>query len=491
MAELENDMRPLLIKKNEAFVDRVVEMERLRSIGSSHEASIIVMYGRRRIGKTELLEQTFRDRKVLKFEGIEGLSEKEQRANVMAQFARYVENPILAKTVVDSWREFFELIAEYTKTGVWTIYLEELQWLANYKGSLISELKYVWDNYFRHNPDLVLILCGSAPSFMLDHVVHSKALYNRSQHEFNLRELNLLEVQEFLTGKSTREVLDAYLTIGGIPEYLKWVRKESSVFLSLCKHSFSAGSFFSREYERIFTSSMAKNAHYRGIINALSHKRFASRKELAKSLKLTSGGSLSQILTDLEKSGFIAHYPPYHLQAKSTLTRYAISDNYLQFYLKFIEPILQNIESGMYDKHPQQAIKSDQYMKWLGFAFERWCRKYHYVIAKILGFSGVQYRSGAFFSRSTEKDSPGFQIDLIFERADFVNTICEIKYLQGKVGTKVIDDFERKLALFPNKERHSLHKVLICPEGADTALINCGYFDQIITRDQLFKPGHW
>ncbi len=484
-------MQPLVIKKNPAFVDRVAEMEKLQSIASADEASIIIMYGRRRIGKTELLEQTFRNRNVLKFEGIEGLSEKEQLSHVMVQLARYVDSPILGKTTVKNWREFFELVAQYVRAGEWTVYLEEVQWLANYKGSLISELKYVWDNFFRHNPRLILVLCGSAPSFMLDQVVHSKALYNRSQHEFNLRELNLVETQEFLKGKSPRETLDAYLTIGGIPEYLKWLKKESSVFLSLCKHSFASGSFFSREYERIFTSSMSKNAYYRSIIEVLSQRRFATRKELSSILSMTSGGNLSHILLDLEKSGFIDHYSPYHLKDTSTLTRYAISDNYLQYYLKFIKPILKNIESGAYDKAPQQAIKTDQYMKWLGFAFERWCRKYHYVIAKILGFSGVQYRSGAYFSRSTEKEKPGFQIDLIFERADQVNTVCEIKYLQSKVGTKVIADFEAKLNLMPNKDQRTRHKVLICPEGADAALINRGYFDAIITRDELFSSQNW
>ena len=103
----------------------------------------------------------------------------------MGQLATYVEEPILAKTVIDSGREFFQLLVKYTQQGTWTIYFEELQWLANYKETLIAELKYVWDNFFRHNPHLILILCGSAPSFMIDHVLHSKALYNRSQHEFH------------------------------------------------------------------------------------------------------------------------------------------------------------------------------------------------------------------------------------------------------------------------------------------------------------------
>jgi AAA+ ATPase superfamily predicted ATPase len=484
-------MKPLRIKIKSNFVGRAAELDRLHKIGSSKEASIIIMYGRRRVGKTELLEQAFRDRNLLKFEGIEGLSHKAQLAHAMAQLAKYTESRLLGKVAITSWREFFEVLYDYTKKGTWTIYLEELQWLAHYDDTLIAELKYVWDNYFRHNPKLIVILCGSAPSFMIDHVLHSKALYNRSQYEFHLKEFNVYETKEFLKKRSNREVFDAYLTIGGIPEYLKWINKDSSVFISLCKNSFMSGSFFLREYERIFTSSMSNNKYYRAIIDTLSARKFATRTELADLLGASSGGSLTNVLLDLEKSGFITHYYPFNLEETTMLTRYAIDDNYLHFYCKFIKPLQRNIETGAYDTNPRAALKVDSYIKWLGFAFERFCRKYHYVIAKILYFSGVHYRSGVFFSRSTDKENPGYQIDLIFDRDDNVYTICEMKYLQGKVGTSVIAEFEKKLSLFPNKGNKTIHKVLICSEGAEDALIKRAYFDDIITCAQILEARNW
>ncbi len=484
-------MKPLVIKVKKNFVGRTRELERLKKISESNEAGIVIMYGRRRIGKTELLEQAFRDRNVLKFEGIEGLSEKAQFANVMSQLAIYVQDPLLAKVVIETWREFFQLVASYTSKGIWTIYLEELQWLADYESTIIAELKYVWDNYFRHNPKLILILCGSAPSFMLDHVVHSKALYNRSQYEFYLKAFNPIETKAFLKKRSNKEVMDAYLTVGGVPEYLKWATAESSVFLSLCKNSFTSGGFFVHEYERIFTSAMANNKYYKEIIEILSKKKFATRKELAQLLDVSSGGSLSAVLVDLEKSGFITNYYPFNLQENTILTRYAIADNYLQYYVKFIKPLQKNIDSGAYDSNPQVALKMDSYVKWLGFSFERFCRTFHYVIAEVLGFSVMQYQSGVFFSRATDTENPGYQIDLIFDRADNVYTICEIKYLQGKVGTSVISEFEKKLALFPNKTNKTIHKVLICSEGADDALLRRSYFDEIITCAQLLEPRYW
>ena len=128
----------------------------------------------------------------------------------------------------------------------------------------------------------------------------------------------------------------------------------------------------------------------------------------------------------------------------------------------------------------------ETYFKWLGFAFERFCRNNSAIIAKILGFQGIQYKAGAFFNRNADEALPGYQIDLAFDRADNVYTICEIKYLQTKVSLKVIEEMEKKLSLFPSKGK-TIQKVLITSEGAQENLINRAYFDKIITLKDLFS----
>ena len=244
-----HNMRSYIIKKNRNFIGRQYELKQLTEIEKKKEASIIVTYGRRRVGKTELLEQAFRNRNVLKFEGIEGLSQKDQLKHVMWQFSEYSDNPLLASVILSSWTEFFKLIANVVEKGLWTLYFEEIQWLAGYKAKFISELKYFWDNHFRHNKKLLLILCGSSPSFMINHVLHSKSLYNRSLYEISLKEFSLIETAQYLKKRAPREIMDAYLSVGGIPEYLKWVNMESYVFTGLCKNAFTANSFFSHEYK--------------------------------------------------------------------------------------------------------------------------------------------------------------------------------------------------------------------------------------------------
>lgn len=483
------NFKNILIKKD--FIGRQSELEAIQEISKAKQAHIVIVYGRRRVGKTELIEQAFRQRNVLKFEGLEGQGESVQMEEVMRQLSLYAEQPLLAKISVTTWQEVLQHIADLVKTGIWTVYFEELQWLADYKNNFSGALKYVWDNHFRHNEKLLIILCGSSPSFMIKEIVHSKALYNRSTYEMAISKLNLLEVGLLLNKKSRQEVMDAYLTVGGVPEYLQWLREDSSIFLSLCRYAFKKNSLFVREYDKIFVSSLSGNPNYKKTIEFLSKKHFASRQEITKHLKISSGGSLTKILDDLCICGFITKYAPYNLNNDSSLVRYCIDDEYLRFYYHFIKPIASRIQAGEFDQDPTHAISIDRYYQWLGYSFERFCCRNYRVIVKALGFYGVDFKVGPYFSRATNKGDLGYQIDLLFERKDRVYTICEIKYYQGRVGTKVVEEFERKLALFDNKKNYTIQRVLITNVGADEALINRAYFDRILTFDDIFEPRYW
>ncbi len=467
------------VKPGVHFVGRVHETKMLSSIGLSGESAIVVVYGRRRVGKTELIEQVYKERKLLKFEGVEGVSEEEQIEQCLFALARYAEEPLLAKLKVKGWLDFFQILTRFLSEGV-VLYFEELQWLSCYQDRLISALKHVWDNEWRRCPGLVVVLCGSSPSFMVNCVLNSKALYNRSQHEIPLQEFSLAEARAFLKKRSPHEVLDAYLTVGGIPEYLKWINRESSVFLGLCKNAFVAGSFFSHEHERIFVSSLSENKGYREIVAFLGKRHFATRHDILAHLKTQSGGTPSMLLKDLEQCGFISRYTPYNLRDESTLTRYGIQDAYLHFYFKFIQPVQKNIDAGLYNEDPLRVLNTTAYAQWLGLAFERFCRKHHRLIARALGFEAVRYRSGAYFNRASQKEADGYQVDLVFERDDKVLTVCEVKYHRGPVVKKVISEFERKIEKMSIPKKFTLHKVLITVEGAEESVKSAGFFDRIL-----------
>jgi AAA+ ATPase superfamily predicted ATPase len=487
-------LRTFKILKNNDFVGRVQEWKRLERIASAKTSSIVVVHGRRRVGKTELLEQFFRDRNVVKFEGIEGQDEGYQRRAFAMQLADYLGTSSALVDAAESWTKLLRILAEETARGPWTIYLEEFQWLATYRPTLVAELKYSWDNHLRRNPELILILCGSSPSFMTTDVVRSRSLHSRSLHEIPLGPFSLTEATQFLAGgHEPLDVLQIYLSIGGIPEYLQYFRGEKSVPLALCRESFLPGGYFVSEYERIFVSALADRPEYRKVINFLATVRFASRQETARALGMRSGGGLTTILENLERSGLIESYWRFGSSAGSKLKRYAIKDHYLQFHGRFIRPVLKEIERGAFVDQPTKPLNLSAYQQWLGYGLERFVRHHAHQLAAHLGFSAIDYRAGPFFSRADLNDGRGYQVDLVFDRADRVLTVCEIKYTRAPVGVAVIDDLERKiermLASSRSLARRAIHRVLVAPNGATESVRNRMYFDAIVGLEAFVEAG--
>jgi uncharacterized protein len=478
---------PMAVRRNPRFAGRDVEYAKLSALGRGASAKIVVVYGRRRVGKTELIEQTFAKRNLLKFEGLERQGKARQMTQFLETLARYLNDPYIAKLQLRSWREVLLLVAKKIQRGKWTLYLEELQWLANYQSELVSALKYVWDNELRHNKDLLVVLCGSAPSFMIGKVLLSSALYNRTEVNFPVQPLSLPAVQAFF-GKSYDpfEIMDAVLTVGAIPPYLDRLRDAPSVLIGLARNSFMPDSYFLDEYPRIFTSSMADNKDYQRALELLAKKQFATKAEIASALGRVTGGGLADLLNDLEQTGFITSYSPVSAPLASKLKRYHLTDPYVRFYLNFIRSIAPRISKGIYHKHPERAIDTLAWRAWMGLNFERWVRQHGTVIAAILGFDGIDYDFGPYFARGT----PGVQIDLVFERADKVTTVVEVKYNRDPVGLEVIAEFEKKCSLYPKRGR-SLRRVLVAAGGASKELVRRAYFDRVIALDELIDNKHW
>ncbi len=472
------------------FIGRAHEQNILNSLQSTKKgtssASLIIVYGRRRTGKTTLIEHVFGEEKLLKIEGVEGKDESYQLQNFIETVATYFNDPIVRATRPTNWKHAFEILARLVTTGRWVIYLEELQWMAEYKHDLIAELKPVWDNMFSKNPELVFVLCGSSPSFFITHVIRSQALHNRSSLELKLEEFPIAEARAFLPGKSLRSVFDAYLTVGGIPIYLSRLTSESSVYLSLCANSFRKDSFFAGEHEKVFVSSFGKNKTYRHIVEIISKHGNISRQQLAKAIKLESGGTLTNFLIDLEECGFIKRVVPLGKSSDSLLGYYQIRDPYLHFYFKFIKPNLVAIQNGDYNLHPERLLDMKSYAQWLGFSFERFCRNSSERIASLLGFSGVRYQSGVFFKRRNINDF-GAQVDLLFDRSDRVKTVCEVKYQDAPVGLEVINAFEQKVSKLELKPSDSLQRVLITASGISQSLEERHYFDRVIGVEEMVK----
>lgn len=494
------------IEKNPLFVGRRAEIQRLNEIISRDQASFIVIYGRRRVGKTELIEQYFCKETVLKFEGIEIDKDDARNANERQKFqidqslkrlSKYLANPLIEKIQCSTWRDFFEILNEVASAQNIVLYFEEIQWLANYESHFFSELKPFWDDHWRHNKKLKLVICGSSTSFIVGELLSNKAIYSRSQEEFHLKEFNLLEIRDYLGKKGNKETMLAQLTVGGIPEYLNRLKEKGTVLSNLCKNSFRPNSFFSIEKDKIFISSLSRNHYYQKIVEYMGRCKFGTALEITKAIKGDNGGggSITVLLNDLFRSGFIRKYTPIHKDDQSKLIRYSISDEYLQFYFRFIKPNLSKIENKSFVEDPLRGLNKRSFETVMGFNFERWCQKNSALFAEMLGFSGVDYEAGSFFDTKTEKQRKGFQIDLMYIIKGSKIVICEIKYCDGLVDNRVCEDIRQKIELFRSSmqkyKNYTYEAVLITTEGVRNPTTIEGTFDRVITFEDIFDEKYW
>jgi len=466
------------------FVGRKTQLNLLQRVVSKQTRSgITAVYGRRRIGKTRLVREAFRDYPLLHFEGLEGGSSAEQKKHFLKTLYRHSEQETHRLASSSDWGDLLIFLAEHTTAGKpCVIFFDEFQWMAAGRSELVGKLKYVWDNYFHDKNGIHLILCGSVSSFLVKKVIRSKALYGRIDQIVHLGPLDFHDVRfGFFQTRSLREALEYYLVMGGVPKYLEMYDTARSVRLNLENLCFEPGAYFHDEFERLFGSHFGKIRHYRAIVEFLASRGFGTRNEIAKHTRLSSGGRISGFLENLVLAGFIEACGSVHNPHRISLKRYRISDPFLRFYFRFIRPLGDRIaRGGSIPLH--QALPDKRYEVFLGFAFESFCHQHALVIAKRLGFSGVAFEFGPWFKKTTI--SKGAQIDLVFKRADNVITLCEVKY-RRQVTQEVIDEVEAKVDALDAPKSTTIEKVLISALPPNREVYDAGYFSAILTADDF------
>lgn len=464
-----------------SFIGRDKELASLHSLHTKAH-SLTVIYGRRRVGKSALIRESLAGHEALYFEGLEGLPKRQQLNNFILQL-NHQTNSTFAK--VGSWSEAFLALEKVLKQKPAKIVLDEFQWMANYRSEIVSELKMVWEQYLSKIPTVSLILCGSIASFMTLKVVKSKAFYGRTDKVIHLKEFSLRESKQMLCAYGVQELLDAQMILGGVPKYLELVKGYPSLYTALDDLAFSDNGYFVDEFDRIFVSHFARNDSYQKVVDALAkHPYGLFRKELTKVANIDAGGGLTNLLLNLESAGFISSIHPVDKSSGSRIIKYYLSDAYLRFFYAFIKPHLLQIKQGpvlSFNALAQQSL----FQSWRGRAFENLCRQHAGNIAHILGFSGINYRVGPYF-RAASGDTPGIQVDLVFDRDDNVLTLCEMKSSQSPIGISVLEELERKRSTIQQKyPRHSIQTVLIYNGRLSSELEKSPYIYKKISATEL------
>lgn len=466
------------------FIGRDNESEILKNLYESPKSELLVMYGRRRIGKSTLVKNFMKNKEhFYSFEALESQNTIEQVDHFVDQLKTQTNDNFLSQMKFESWHDVFnyltEKIIKTRRKKKLILFFDELQWMATRKSTLVPLLKFYWDTKWKdHN--VMFILCGSIASFMIDKVINSKALYGRITSEIHLTGLRIPEAVEFFQNKrSKEEILSHLLVFGTIPKYLEMIRLDRSFDQNIEQLCFSRHAVMIQEVEKIFYSQFQKETNYLKIVNALKNNML-SLNEISKKIEMPSGGGLKKYIDNLIKADVVALHIPWDRDINSKIRKYKISDEFLNFYFKFIEPnkklIAQSTGNSLF-----KTLSKDNFNVWAGFAFERFCLKHSSYLAELMGFGKEVAIAGSHFS----KDDNQFQVDLIYKRFDKVITICEIKHSKNKITTKIIPEMERKKSLLSIPRGFSVETALISLYGTDKALSDSGYFTHSVTLEDM------
>jgi len=316
---------------------------------------------------------------------------------------------------------------------------------------------------------------------MIKRVIHSKALYGRINWELCLSPLAPNEIYQLLDGKRSKDEALLYaLIVGGIPKYLQDIDPHKSFDQNINRLFFTKNGLFVQEYGRVFFSQFKEYKTYEAIVLLLKNGP-RSLNEIASHISISSGGGLKTYLTNLEQASFISSYIPFNKKINSKLIKYKLTDEYIRFYFKFVEPNLKIISHNT-DRNLFSEIVKPSWASWLGFAFENFCMKNALYMAKLMGFSEEVLHWGPLF----HKDDQRFQIDLVFVRKDKVLTVCELKYLSEPITTAIVSEMERKCSLISVPHGYTLERALICRFGIEPSLAALNYFHHVISASDFF-----
>lgn len=447
------------------FINREQELLLLEQEQSHRSARLIAVQGRRRIGKSSLIQRFATSAEIfLEFQGLAPYESNGKKVSQLENFAElFAEQSSLPLMQFRNWTEAFSTLANYVEGKKTVILLDEISWMASDGPELPSKLKIAWDTHFKNNPSLMLFLCGSVSGWIQENILENRGFVGRVSRNITVGELSPKHSKELLQipshGVSDYDILKVLAITGGVPRYLEEFNLNTSVENNVRNLCFQPGGFLLKEFNLIFKDIFQKRGElYKEIVRQLVNQR-QSLTELAAKLGRTPTGTLSAYLTELELAGFLAKDTPYTFQGKRVKSSlYRIKDNYLRFFLKYIEPKLEQINQGL-DVFPGFHGLS-AWHQIMGFQFENLILNNIPLVLSKLNIEGRDILSASpYFQRKTTRKH-ACQIDLLIQTRFNSLYVCEIKF-GTKVGLEVEHEIREKIARLVIPKRYSIRPILI------------------------------
>ncbi|MDZ4683412.1 MAG: ATP-binding protein [Saprospiraceae bacterium] len=427
---------------------RKEETALLKSMESFDRSVFVAVYGRRRVGKTFLIRSVFEGRFAFQLTGIANLETAHQLVNFHAALVRHFpqfEDKPVAKDWFYALQQLTTALETLPASGKKILFLDELPWLDTPNSLFISALEHFWNSWASARTDIILVVCGSAASWMINQLINNTGgLYNRVTHRIALEPFTLAECEAFfqakLPGFDRYQLLQLYMVFGGIPFYLEAIDPRKSATQNINDLCFTQRGSLRSEFEKLYNSLFNKADRHIAVIEALAKKaQGLDRKALLKAAKLPDGGNTSLVLKELEESNFIRRYNSFGKLKNNAL--YQLSDFYSLFYLKFIQ------ENSRDENFWLKGSDTPEIRAWSGYAFEQVCLCHLRQIKHALGISSVQTQSSAWSGSNGDEKA---QIDLVIDRRDQVVNLCEMKFSikSFTIDKEYAENLQRKIGLF-------------------------------------------
>jgi len=450
------------------LIGRDNEKRILTAAISDEYSQLIAVYGRRRVGKTFLIRETFEYKFDFQFTGLANTSSRKQ----LARFRKALKEQGLDSVAqLSNWGDAFDelkrLIVSLHK-GKKVIFLDELPWMDAPRSGFLSEFESFWNAWASARKDIVLVVCGSSTSWMVKKIIKNKGgLHNRITHRIALKPFSVGLCEQLCMSRglslSRNQIVEAYMIFGGIPYYWSLLQRGSSLTQEIDRLIFADDGELHDEFEMLYASLFKTPTPYIKIVEILAKKKMGlNRNEIMLAGGFVNNGALSEMLDDLEWCGFIRSYSMMGNKKKSKL--YQLVDNYTLFYYEFIDGQRHGTNYWM------SLIGKPIYNTWCGLAFERVCLWHIDQIKRKLGISGVMTNEYAWRCAHDEQNGrSGVQIDLLVDRADGIIDMCEMKYSADEyvITADYAAELRRKRSKFMEvtKTKKAVHTVMVASNG--------------------------
>ena len=476
-------------KKMDKLIGRERECEELEWAVKSQRSELVILYGRRRVGKTFLVRRFFNDTYSFHYVGAHKQKKEIQLQNFKEALERFSGDKEIP--ALNSWHEAFQHLADYLNhcsENRKIVFFDEMPWMDTKGSEFVDELEYFWANWVQNRDDIVFIACGSATSWMKEKLEENQGgLHNRITHRIYLRPFYLDECKAYLEDHGFEwndyQILQCYMIFGGVPYYLSLLRPHLSLPENVDALIFRRGGDLSDEFKELYNALFSKADRYISIVKQLAKKREGFTRNEIESATGFSGGGLTKMLDNLERCDFIVSYAQFGNKSKMTL--YRMADFYTLFYFRYVEDNRSRDEQYWQHHHTDRGVES-----WEGFTFEEICLRHLPHIKYGLGISGMATESSSWrFVAKKEDSRNGAQVDLVIKRADRIIHLVEMKFSENPYT--ITKEYEERLqhrkALFieATGTTHNVVHTFITPAGVARG-IHSSFIHSQLTAKHLF-----